>query len=151
MTTGIWVLGDQLWSEQAALASYEAVKENTPVILIESQSYARKRIYHAQKLVLVWSAMRHFAQELRLAGWQVTYEVADDFETALLRWIWKNGIDEVRIMDPSDRSFLRLINKLQISCYIKLIPNNHFLWTKAEFQDWASSCKRLLDLLHKSF
>ena len=144
MTTGIWVLGDQLWSEQAALASCEAVKENTPVILIESQSYARKRPYHAQKLVLVWSAMRHFAQELRLAGWQVTYEIADGFETALLRWIRENGIDEVQIMEPSDRSFLRLINKLPISCSIKIVPNNHFLWTKAEFQDWASSRKRLL-------
>ena len=151
MTTGIWVLGDQLWIKQAALAICEAVKENTPVILIESQSYARKRPYHAQKLVLVWSAMRHFAQELRLASWQVTYEIADNFETALLKWIGENDIDEVLIMDPSDRSFLQLINKLQISCSIKLVPNNYFLWTKAEFQDWASSCKRLLDLLHKSF
>jgi deoxyribodipyrimidine photolyase-related protein len=55
--------------------------------------------------------MRHFAAELRLRGWLVTYSISDDFETALLNWIKENRIDEVRIMSPNDRPFTQLINK----------------------------------------
>ncbi|HEY9663315.1 MAG TPA: cryptochrome/photolyase family protein, partial [Allocoleopsis sp.] len=73
MTIGIWILGDQLWAEQAALQSCAEQKSQTPVILIESAQHVRQRPYHQQKLVLVWSAMRHFAAELRQAGWNVTY------------------------------------------------------------------------------
>ncbi len=138
MTIGIWVLGDQLWTGQAALSSCEAEKTQTPVILIESRHYARKRSYHSQKLVLVWSAMRHFAEELRSAGWQVTYEVTDHFEPALLNWIEQNEIGELRVMTPNDRPFTQLIQNLQLDCSLKLIPNNHFLWSKTEFQEWAN-------------
>lgn len=53
MVTGIWVLGDQLWTGQAALSSCEKAKKQTPVILIESPNYARARPYHRQKLVLI--------------------------------------------------------------------------------------------------
>ena len=74
MTLGVWVLGNQLWQEQAALVKCQARKSETPVFLIESLQFARERPYHQQKLVLVWSAMRHFSQELKDAGWPVTYE-----------------------------------------------------------------------------
>ena len=66
MTAGIWVLGDRLWLQQAALSSCVADCQNTPVILIESRSYARDRPYHRQKLVLVWSAMRHFGRKKQM-------------------------------------------------------------------------------------
>ncbi len=144
MATGIWVLGDQLWTGQAALLSCEKKKKQTPVILIESRYYAQKRPYHGQKLVLVWSAMRHFASELRDDGWQVTYEIADDFETALLKWIKKNGISELRVMTPNDYPFLQLIQHLQLGCPLTLVPNNHFLWSTPEFKEWAEGRKRLL-------
>ena len=144
MKTGIWVLGDQLWTGQAALSSCDSEREQTPVILISSRSYARQRPYHRQKLVLVWSAMRHFAAELRSAGWPVTYEIADNFETPLLSWIQRNKIAEVRVMTPNDRPFAQLIKNLSLSCPINFVPNNHFLWSAAEFQDWANSRKRLL-------
>ena len=144
MTTGIWVLGDQLWIGQAALSSFELQRKQTPLILIESRSYAQWRPYHRQKLVLVWSAMRHFAEELRSAGWPVTYEIADDFETPLLKWIQGNQISQLRVMAPNDRPFAQLINSLPLSCPIQLIPNNHFLWGEEEFKGWANSRKRLL-------
>ncbi|GAA6620015.1 hypothetical protein NUACC26_058310 [Scytonema sp. NUACC26] len=64
MTIGVWILGDQLWSEQAALQSCHKT-DNVHVIMIESLHHVQARPYHKQKLVLVWSAMRHFAEELR--------------------------------------------------------------------------------------
>jgi deoxyribodipyrimidine photolyase-related protein len=144
MTTGIWVLGDQLWMEQAALQSCVEEKERSPVILIESRDWVQQRPYHQQKLVLVWSAMRHFAEELRQAGWSVTYESTDDFATPLNQWVKANGVTELRVMMPSDRPFLHLIQSLNLTCKLTFIPNNHFLWTDQEFKQWAKGRKNLL-------
>lgn len=144
MTIGIWILGDQLNIKQAALASCETNKQRTPVIFIESLNYVKKRPYHPQKLALIWSAMRHFAEELQAEGWPVTYKIADEFETSLQAWIKHHQITELRIMMPHDRPFLKLINCLTLDCQINLIESNHFLWRSEEFKQWASSRKRLL-------
>lgn len=145
MTIGVWVLGDQLSATQAALQSCDRQREKTPVILIESLHHIRERPYHRQKLVLVWSAMRHFAQELRNAGWPLTYSpAADNFEHPLQAWIEDNGITELRVMAPHDRPFAQLLQNLTLPCKITLIPNNHFLWSEVEFKQWANGRKRLL-------
>jgi deoxyribodipyrimidine photolyase-related protein len=144
MTIGIWVLGDQLWAAQAALQSRVEQKADTPVILIESFRHVQERSYHRQKLVLVWSAMRHFAEELRQAGWSVTYKIAEDFEAPLQHWIQTEGIDELRVMSPNDRPFAQWIQTLDLSCKIQHVPNNHFLWTADEFRAWAEGRKNLL-------
>ena len=144
MTIGIWILGNQLNLEQAALLSCQHKKQKTPVIFIESLNYIKKRPYHQQKLVLVFSAMRHFAEELKLEGWPVTYEINKDFETSLNYWIKKNNITELRLVTPYDRPFLELIESFKLYCKINFISNNHFLWTQAEFKQWTDSRKRLL-------
>ncbi|MCZ0903952.1 cryptochrome/photolyase family protein, partial [Microcoleus sp. HI-ES] len=143
MTVGVWILGDQLWENQAALNRTDD-KSSLPIILIESWQHVQQRRYHQQKLVLIWSAMRHFAKELRGGGWQVTYTKAEDFEAPLKAWIQAHNITEVRVMAPNDRPFLQLVQNLQLPCKITLSPNNQFLWTETEFKDWASSRKRLL-------
>ena len=61
---GIWILGDRLTTKQLSLQNNLDNKEQTPVIFIESSNYVKQRPYHRQKLVLIWSAMRHFAEEL---------------------------------------------------------------------------------------
>jgi deoxyribodipyrimidine photolyase-related protein len=144
MTTGIWVLGDQLWQEQAALAAHQEAKATTPVILIESRQHVQQRRYHRQKLVLVWSAMRHFAAELKEAGWSVTDEIASDFETPLRRWIQEQGITTLAVMAPSDRPFAQYLHRLDLPCDLNIIPNNHFLWRVDEFKTWADGRKSLL-------
>ncbi|MGK7962378.1 cryptochrome/photolyase family protein [Crocosphaera sp.] len=144
MTIGIWILGDQLNLEQAALLSCHDNKQETPVILIESCSYIQKRPYHQQKLVLVFSAMRHFAEELRSQGWPVTYKAVQNFEPALNDWITTNKITELRLVMPYDRPFFNSIKSFKLDCSIKFIPNNHFLWSQAEFKQWTDSRKRLL-------
>ncbi|MBF2064880.1 MAG: cryptochrome/photolyase family protein [Calothrix sp. C42_A2020_038] len=148
MTVGVWILGDQLWTGQAALAS--CGNKKVPIILIESLQHVKAREYHKQKLVLVWSAMRHFAEELRQQGYDVTYKIADDFAQPLTEWVKENNINEVRVMAPADKPFLDIIKNLEtlhvksLQCCIKIIPNNHFLWTQEEFAQWAKGRKNLL-------
>jgi deoxyribodipyrimidine photolyase-related protein len=144
MTIGIWVLGDQLWTGQSALQSCAAQHHQTPVILIESLSHAQTLPYHPQKLVLIWSAMRHFAEELRQAGWQVTYAQADDFQTPLLGWIEQYQISELRVMAPTDRPFARFMEQFNLPCTLQFTPNNRFLWSDAAFKQWAGGRKRLV-------
>ena len=144
MTNGIWILGDQLWEKQAALARFQEHKTETPVIFIESLDYVRQRRYHAQKLVLVWSAMRHFAEELRTEGWPVNYCVTDAFQAPLSAWIEEHQITQLWIMTPTDLPFQKLIENLVLPCKIELIANNHFLWSKEDFEAWATNRKRLL-------
>lgn len=145
MTIGIWILGDQLWDKQAALNSCAEQKQQTPVILIESLRHVQQRPYHKQKLVLVWSAMRHFAQELKQQGWPVTYyEQQEDFAAPLSQWIETHQITELRVMEPSDRPFADLLQSLSLPCPMTLMPNNHFLWPTQDFIDWAKPRKRWL-------
>lgn len=144
MAIGVWVLGNQLWSGQAALLGNQDRCSQTPVILIESRRHGQQRRYHQQKLILVWSAMRHFAAELTEAGWPVTYDMAEDFETPLRRWITDQGVITLQVMEPSDRPFAQFLKTLNLPCELKLIPNNHFLWSVEEFRTWAIQRKSLL-------
>ena len=144
MTIGIWILGDRLTKKQSNLQDNRDNREQTPVILIESYNYVRQRSYHQQKLVLVWSAMRHFAQELKREGWQVAYETAADFATPLAKWVEENKITKLQITQPSDRPFLKLIQNLSLDCEITFTPDNHFLWSGEDFVAWSRSRKRML-------
>ncbi|MGB7086534.1 MAG: cryptochrome/photolyase family protein [Phormidesmis sp.] len=148
MAVGIWVLGDQLWQGQSAIASSAAAgaedRASTPIILIESLSHARERRYHKQKLILIWSAMRHFAKALEADGWPVTYKISESFEGPLTEWIEQQGLDEVRVMEPADRPFAAYLNTLTLPCKLVQTPNNHFPWSTQDFEAWAESRKSLL-------
>ncbi|MEB3229190.1 MAG: cryptochrome/photolyase family protein [Synechocystis sp.] len=144
MTIGIWILGDQLWLGQAALTAHQDHRSQVPVLMIESSDFARQRPYHRQKLVLVWSAMRHFAQALQHHGWSVSYEISEDFLTPLHQWITTHGITELQLMTPGDRPFEAWLRSLSLPCELTLLPNNHFLWSRTAFAAWAQGRKRLL-------
>jgi deoxyribodipyrimidine photolyase-related protein len=138
MTVGVWILGDQLTQQHPALSS------TVPVILIESSAHVQVRPYHKQKLILVWSAMRHYAAELRSQGFEVTYTQTEHFETALRDWIRQHSITELQVMAPIDRPFAKLIQALDLPCPITIVLNTQFLWSAAEFQQWSAPRKRLL-------
>lgn len=148
MTIGIWILGDQLHLNQAALASLqgEQAPRQTPILMVESHAWVSRRNYHKQKLVLVWSAMRHFAQDLKQQDYPVTYRESDSFSEALQDWIQHHALREIRVVTPADLPFRRQVESLasQLPCPLVQIPDQHFLWSPAEFQDWAKGRKRLV-------
>ena len=141
MTVGIWVLGDQLHAGQAALASADPATSR--VLLVESRSVLARRAYHRQKLVLVWSAMRHFAVELRASGWTVDHLSADGFGVAVRGWIAEHGLTELRLMEPADRGFRQAIEGLALAVPLVWLPSNAFLWSRDAFAAWAGRNKQL--------
>ena len=77
----IFILGDQLFTGHRLLA--DALPAECVVVLIESVHRMRSRRYHKQKVALVLSAMRHYAEALRAVGWTVDYREADSFAAGL--------------------------------------------------------------------
>lgn len=144
MDIGIWVLGNQLSHENTALIASLYEKKNSKILFIESLNHVKERCYHQQKLIFIWSAMRHFAEELKTDNWQVDYKIDLDFFCVLNKWILDNNIKELRLMSPVDRPFLSMINSWELPCKIVFYPNNNFLWQPEEFKQWASNRKRLI-------
>ncbi|MFM7549740.1 MAG: cryptochrome/photolyase family protein [Cyanobacteriota bacterium] len=143
---GIWVLGDQLHQAQSAVAAHQPATAR--VLLVESSSVLGWRAYHRQKLVLVWSAMRHFAEELRAAGWTVDYVEAEGFTPALADWVSSHGIGELHVMEPAERPFRERIETAVAGLAApapRLIwhASNAFLWSPEAFAAWAGPYKQL--------
>ena len=65
----IVVLGDQLTPGLASLR--DADKTTDVVVMGEVGAEAGYANHHKKKLIFVFSAMRHFAEELRADGWRV--------------------------------------------------------------------------------
>ena len=162
MSSGVWILGDQLSLQQAALLSLEQqlgahkARQQCRVLLIETTGVLAWRGYHRQKLVLVWSAMRHFAAELIEAGWQVDYREASSFSDTLRQWSNEHGISELHVMEPAERPFRDAITRLwqgeppHSDCAAtRTLPDlvwhdsNAFLWNRADFAAWAKPYKQL--------
>ena len=70
------VLGDQLSPNIAALEGLDAARD--VVLMMEVAAEADEVPHHRQKLVLFFSAMRHFAANLRERGIRVDYVALDD-------------------------------------------------------------------------
>jgi deoxyribodipyrimidine photolyase-related protein len=146
MTT-IWVLGDQLSPVHAALA--QCRKKDAVVLMVESKARGSVLRYHQQKLVLVYAAMRHFAAELRDAGWQVDYkELAEDhtFETAARDHLARYQSSRILIAEPNSFFETDALQKLgrKLSVPIEFVPTQQFLCTREEFRKWAGKSARLL-------
>ena len=147
MGNGIWVLGDQLHPAQAALAAFPHA--GAPVLLLESTSVLQPLAIHRQKLVLVWSAMRHFAAELAAAGWAVEHRQAERFADGLAGWVEAQGITALHVMEPADRPFRagieRAVATIAARRPLQLVwhPSNAFLWSREDFAAWAGRHRQL--------
>ena len=81
----VWILGDQLLAKHPALATAEASasRDAIRVVLVESDVRTRQMAYQRKKLVLLFSAMRHFAAELQSRGFVVDVVRAPSFAEGL--------------------------------------------------------------------
>jgi deoxyribodipyrimidine photolyase-related protein len=73
------VLGDQLTPGLSALQDY---REGDLVLMAEVAEEATYVKHHKKKLVFLFSAMRHFAEELREGGHEVRYVRLDDADNS---------------------------------------------------------------------
>ena len=137
------VLGDQLSPELSALR--EAEKETDVVVMAEVWDEASYVQHHPKKIAFLFSAMRHFAEELRSEGWSVTYFKLEDgkqsITEALLAAAEATGASEVLATEPGE---WRLISALE-DCALPVhqFPDDRFLCSHGEFEAWAEGRKQL--------
>ena len=99
------------------------------ILLIESESRARRLPYQRKKLVLLFSAMRHYAARLRAAGLKVDYRVAPNTTVAIEEHLQENQPVEFWMMAASEfggRNYQQSLESL-FDIAIKILPNTQFL------------------------
>jgi deoxyribodipyrimidine photolyase-related protein len=123
MSTSVWILGDQLSPTHPGLAP------GRRVVLIESLERLRQRRYHARKLTLVLSALRHYAEELRAAGYAVDLRRAADFRAGLREHIAAHGVTELVCVAAAEYDTRELQHTLaaELGIPVTVLPNTSFL------------------------
>jgi deoxyribodipyrimidine photolyase-related protein len=124
----VWILGDQLLANHPALSAVED-KENVQVVIVESQQRIKKQPYQRKKLVLLLSAMRHYAEDLRHQGHVVDYVNADTFKAGLKKHIIRNnstGLITMAAATYEGRRFQQGLER-ELEVPILILPNTQFL------------------------
>lgn len=145
----ILILGDQLSKNISSLAE---VRKSKDVILMGE--VADETVYvkhHKKKIAFIFSAMRHFAQELRDDGYDVDYQAFDDAPRATsFRALVADAIDrhkpsEIIITEPGERRLAQAFRSWedQFEAPVRVLTDDRFIISRADFSEWARSRKQL--------
>ena len=145
----IVVLGDQL---SPALASLAAGDPSQDLVLMsevtEEATYVR---HHKKKIILLFTAMRHFARELRDLGWRVSYARLDDegntgsFTGEVGRAVATHRPERIVATEPGEwrvREAMRTWSS-QFQLPVDLLPDTRFVSSISEFAAWAQGRRQL--------
>ena len=149
MTTLLPVFADQLSHGLASLNA--ADKGQSVVLMVEVAEEAATVPHHRKKLIFLFSAMRHFAEELKGAGWQVDYVTLDDPDNAgdftgeIERALTRHDISQISVTEPSEYRVLKLVESWQekTSLPVTIHDDDRFLCSHQEFETWAAGRKSL--------
>ncbi|MCY7280750.1 MAG: cryptochrome/photolyase family protein [Sphingomonas bacterium] len=144
------VLGDQL---SHSLASLRDVDRSDAVVLLmevsEETTYVR---HHQRKIALILSAMRHFAQELRDAGWKVDYvhlgdpDNSGNFTGEVMRAVGRHRPDSIRVVEPGEWRVKTAIGSWadRLNFPVDVLADDRFICGILEFQTWAQARNELM-------
>ena len=145
MVNLVLVLADQLTHTLSALE--HADKADDVIVMAEVADEASYVRHHPKKIAFLFSAMRHFAHELREAGWTVRYAALDDAENTgsivgeLLRAASDTGASRVLSTECGE---WRLISALEDApLEVTVLPDTRFIASHKRFEDWAEGRKQL--------
>lgn len=144
------ILGDQLTLNLSSLKDIDP--EQDMILMCELDAEATYVKHHKQKLVLVLSAMRHFARELREQGFRVHYVPLDapdnsgSFCMELEKVLTRSGCQHVVMTEPGEYRLLTLFQDWQQQnpqWHLEIREDDRFLCSHAGFQRWAQGRKQL--------
>ena len=126
-------------------------KKTDRVLIAEVQDEATYVRHHQQKLVLVFSAMRHFADELESNGVQVDYVRMDSdtnsgsFSGEISRALQRHPYDRLVVTEPGEWRVREMMQTWQkdFDIAVDIREDDRFLCSLAEFKQWAEGRKSL--------
>jgi deoxyribodipyrimidine photolyase-related protein len=149
MSTLRLILGDQLSSEISSLDGIDASKDI--ILMCEIWNEATYVKHHKKKIAFLFSAMRHFARELKESGYNVEYVKLNDkdntgfFKTEVERTVKKHNFDHIVVTHPGEYRVLKDMQSWQqdFGIPVKIKSDDRFLCTTDEFAKWAKDRKQL--------
>ena len=143
------VLGDQLDKSLASLRDLDP--QHDIVFLCEVHAEATYVKHHKKKIAFLFSAMRHFAEELRADGITVHYTKLDDpdnagsFTRELERQIALHRPEKLVLTEPGEWRVLQEMRSWQslFGIDVDIFSDDRFVASLAEFRDWAKGRKSL--------
>lgn len=149
MTTLRLILGDQL-SDQ--ITSLEGCNKKTDIILMcevwDEATYVK---HHKKKIAFLFSAMRHFAQDLQNKGFQLRYINLDDpkntgsFSDEVERATREIKPDKIIVTAPGEYRVLMNMQQWEqrLGVSVEIREDKRFLCTPDEFETWTKGRKSL--------
>ncbi len=143
------VLGDQLSQSISSLRDIDPTHNLVLMLeVLEENQYVR---HHQQKIILVLSAMRHFAKELRAEGIVVDYIHLEDegnsgsFTGELVRAMTRHQADKIIVTEPGEWRVWEMMQAWQkdFALPVEIRPDDRFLCSRDEFRRWADGRKTL--------
>ena len=141
------ILGDQLSSNISSLKNFK--KNQDKILMMEVFNEATYANHHKKKLVLVFSAMRHFAKELQEKGVSVTYskinKSQDNFTKELSSQCKKIQPKRIVITHPGEYRVLQEIKKWEkvLKIPVSIVDDDRFFCSINEFKKWTEGRKEL--------
>jgi deoxyribodipyrimidine photolyase-related protein len=145
----VYILGDQLLASHPALVAAEKAvgRDNVRVVLVASAARSRRLPYQRKKLVLLFSAMRHYAEELRGRGWQVDCIQAETTLAGLRQHVALRQPARLLTMAASEAAGRRWQQErlgALLGLAVETLPNSQFLIGQFDPYPDASPDKRIV-------
>ncbi len=144
-----FILGDQLSRSVSSLR--DARPEKDVILMAEVMDEVASVKHHKQKVVLVLSAMRHFARSLQAEGFDLDYVTLDEpdnthsFSGELQRAVARHGADQVVVTQASEWR----VNEMMASwgeglaAPVEIRPDDRLLCSREDFSAWAGGRRNL--------
>ncbi len=133
----VLVFGDQLNVRIGALA--HAKPGTHRVLLIEAADKIGSRPWHPQRLHLYLSAMRHFADELRTAGFDVDYRIAPSMRLGVVAHRERYAPLKMVATEPNSYK----ARQMCLSLEIEMVRSDQFLCHPDDFAMFTQGRKSL--------
>jgi deoxyribodipyrimidine photolyase-related protein len=145
--TLILILGDQLTPDISSLQGVDPAE--AVVLMAEVMAEARYVPHHKKKIAFLFSAMRHFADELSGLGWSVDYRRLDEegnagsFAGEVFEAAARHDASHLRVTEPGEWRVLEELRRLDAAFDVTILSDDRFIASHAEFNDWAEGRKSL--------
>jgi deoxyribodipyrimidine photolyase-related protein len=133
----VLVFGDQLNMNISAMS--DARPKTHRILMVEATEKITSKNWHPQRLHLYLSAMRHFSQEVRAAGFEVDYRVASSMREGIIHHQKEFSPSEMIATEPNSYRARILCQSLNIS----LMESNQFLCHPSDFEAFSNGKKSM--------
>ncbi|OSQ34770.1 cryptochrome/photolyase family protein [Thalassospira sp. MCCC 1A01428] len=143
------ILGDQLSQSISCLTGCDKTRDT--ILMCEVWDEATYVAHHKKKIAFLFSAMRHFARDLRKTGYNIDYIQLDDAENSgsfrgeVNRAIARHAPEQIIVTHPGEYRVLQDMKTWQkaFALPVEIRDDDRFLCGLDEFRDWAKDRTQL--------